>query len=102
MRELNSGWPEPEYVPSASLSGSDVAVQRYVDRPADHDGDQAALPALANPERPGLGLRIADARDDALVEGGIADAVDDDVVALILKHADRLIGVAVLGRLRRC
>jgi hypothetical protein len=39
---------------------SDVAVQRYVDRPADDDGDKPTMLALINPECPGLRLRVAD------------------------------------------
>jgi hypothetical protein len=61
-----------------------VAVQRYIDRPADDDCDQAAMLTLINPERPGLLLRVSDAGDDALVDRRIADAVDDDVIAFVL------------------
>src|SRR6476620_11297883 len=82
---MNSGWP------------SDVAVERHVYRPVDYNGDESALLALADPERPGLCLRIADAGDGALVEWRIADSVDDDVVALVLEHADRLVSVGALS-----
>src|SRR3954452_24060807 len=79
-----------------------VAVERDVDRPADNDRDEPTMLALVNPEGPGSGLRVADARHDALVGGRTAHAVDDDVVALVLEQADRLIGVALLSGLRRC
>ena len=81
---------------------SDVAVQRYVYRSADDDGNKPTILALAHPERPGLRLRVADAGDDALVDRRIADAVDDDVVALILQRSDRLLCVAGLDGLRHC
>ena len=86
------GSPAPKLI-SLSKPGFRVAVQRHVYRSADDDGDEPTLLSFADPERPGLRLRIADAGDDALIDRRISDTVDDDVVALILQSSDRLVGV---------
>src|SRR4051812_33228636 len=77
-----------------------VAVQCHVDRSADDDRDQSALPAFTHPERSGLRLRIANAGDDALVERCASHAVDYHVVALVLEEPDLLIGIALLSGFR--
>src|SRR5690349_21497099 len=78
-----------------------VAVQCHVDRPADDDGDEATALALVHPEGSGLRLRVANARDETLVQRCIPDPIDDDVVTLVLQSGDRLVRVALLGGLRR-
>src|SRR5437899_3163646 len=79
-----------------------VAVERLVDRSANDDRDEPTMRALVNPEGPGLRLGVADAGDNALIGRRTADPVDDDVVALVLKQADRLIGIVLLSGFRRC
>src|ERR1700712_940408 len=82
----------------AIIHGLLAAVQRHRDRAADDDFDDPVLAVAVRIPRTvvvadvaGLGLRVADAGDDAAVDGAAADPVDVDGEPLGLQLVDLLL-----------
>jgi hypothetical protein len=75
-------------------ASSVVAVERYVDRLANNDGDNVSIVVMARHYGLGQRLWVSNVGDDALINGTAADAVNDHVVAVGFQLSDGVLGAA--------